>query len=697
MAKRFTPVIGLAVVVALALVAVFGAMSLTNPAFAAVGAPADAELAEREFSPQVAQMIEADVYIGEEENVDLIPYLDGREDDVTDIDVGMTGTPDDVVTFAVAPGRSEVSININNLVAITEANLSDAGRNTSATSLVEITIGEGDDEETVSIFLTANLKAATPATVSDKVQGTVTLPLGEGEGADQALGSVEYLRVDDLFVDGKGEAGMITSYNAGSSDDSVVVGQIVVTGVGELEIRQVDGSTEVTGAEAHIDLDDVDTAGDPATGDGIEDEVEAALGSRVFDDFPVFSTVDNVVLATGYIVLYSDDEASTNNFSTITVTGEEAVLPAVGPDPSRTFLAIVGTTIEDGGEEITEDDGIRLPYFTQDSDNPGDSTNFTVAFRLDKSVNTRRDDLIIEFHEDYGIPSTMRNTSIAITTDIKLPLNDTETDVFVAGEITFTPEDVTVDGEKILISVGDIDERDDMSEYDFTGKEKLIVHFRQSAGITTPTEVGGYNLVGVTFGDFSVEYDENDEMPAGFETMINRKISRDEEDGGLGKVVTATGKGYKNGTSLTVFLDSLSEVMWDDPDTSSSSMVRVDTMSRFDEYKAEYEEDSEIGNIDPSYVPLDENDDPLHYRLVSGTGYVLAPNRLLEAGEDVLCVDADINSDDVGSCEFTVTHPTFAAGLNYINAVDGKNGYAKPTTFLLKASYPGDAGRRQPW
>ena len=37
MAKRFTPIIGLAVVVALAMVAVFGAMSLTNPAFAAIG------------------------------------------------------------------------------------------------------------------------------------------------------------------------------------------------------------------------------------------------------------------------------------------------------------------------------------------------------------------------------------------------------------------------------------------------------------------------------------------------------------------------------------------------------------------------------------------------------------------------------------------------------------------------------------
>ena len=44
----------MAVVVALAMAAVFGAISLTNPAFAAVGAPADAELAEREFQPQDA-------------------------------------------------------------------------------------------------------------------------------------------------------------------------------------------------------------------------------------------------------------------------------------------------------------------------------------------------------------------------------------------------------------------------------------------------------------------------------------------------------------------------------------------------------------------------------------------------------------------------------------------------------------------
>ena len=52
MAKGFTSLIGLAVVVALALAAVFGSMSLANPAMAAIGQPADAELTERIFSPQ---------------------------------------------------------------------------------------------------------------------------------------------------------------------------------------------------------------------------------------------------------------------------------------------------------------------------------------------------------------------------------------------------------------------------------------------------------------------------------------------------------------------------------------------------------------------------------------------------------------------------------------------------------------------
>ena len=95
---------------------------------------------------------------------------------------------------------------------------------------------------------------------------------------------------------------------------------------------------------------------------------------------------------------------------------------------------------------------------------------------------------------------------------------------------------------------------------------------------------------------------------------------------------------------------------------------------------------SEDRDINVPWLPFD-GDDALWIDDVPGEMYAWAPSGELELGEDVLCVAASIGSDDVGKCEFTVTHPTFSGGLNYVNAVDGRNGYdLNPDDFLLKAS-----------
>ena len=70
-------------------------------------------------------------------------------------------------------------------------------------------------------------------------------------------------------------------------------------------------------------------------------------------------------------------------------------------------------------------------------------------------------------------------------------------------------------------------------------------------------------------------------------------------------------------------------------------------------------------------IPIDDDGDALY----DDDGDALAPNRKLDLGEDTLCEVSQIGGDDVGICEFTVTHPTFRGGINYINAVDGRNGY----------------------
>ena len=125
---------------------------------------------------------------------------------------------------------------------------------------------------------------------------------------------------------------------------------------------------------------------------------------------------------------------------------------------------------------------------------------------------------------------------------------------------------MTVDGETVLISLGDMDEHDDRIDYDIKKNEIISVLFRQSAGITNPTEAKSYNLVKIEFGDAAkIEYnDATEDMYSGLKVGIIRKISLDSDDGGLGDVVTATGKGYKDKTSLTVFRDEVVLVMWDD-------------------------------------------------------------------------------------------------------------------------------------
>ena len=120
-----------------------------------------------------------------------------------------------------------------------------------------------------------------------------------------------------------------------------------------------------------------------------------------------------------------------------------------------------------------------------------------------------------------------------------------------------------------------------------------------------------------------IHFDDHSATYPNLTTNVPRILDLDEEDGGLGTVVNATGKGYKNGTSLIVFVDK----------------------------------------------PVDHDDNPKTD---------MVPNRLLDLGEDVLCAVDSIGGDDTGTCEFTVTHPTFTGGINYINAVDGRNGYISP-------------------
>ena len=103
----------------------------------------------------------------------------------------------------------------------------------------------------------------------------------------------------------------------------------------------------------------------------------------------------------------------------------------------------------------------------------------------------------------------------------------------------------------------------------------------------------------------------------------------------MGDVVEATGKGFKNGTSLTFFVDKAVH-------RGTTTMTRIRRWQ-----------------MTTSTLTM-----TTQYQTVT-----------LELDEDVLCV-AEVGGDDVGTCSFTVSSPTFSGGDNYVNAVDGRSNIA---------------------
>ena len=795
MAKHLTPIVGLAVVVALALAAVFGSMSLANPALAAIGQPADAELTERTVSPQGTMDDPIMMYLG----IDSDPYtvfstlptgaaaVGASAYDPTGIIEGdvdyTTGADRGKVTFTTVGAATNNDISLGgSLVKATF--VSDNG--TTAAPPTPPT----DDDVEVEVYIRvmrsnaagAAMEDGSPVTALDDEElftSFTTEGVDVGQAFESGTGTGEIHGYNVIVTGGAAPTVAANGFNVtddlpGTAADSLALaanvgaegladltgGSGVVTTAVELSVSPIcqtskdvygtcagvsavtldvtvanstaatasgtaiPAATVTIGSPLMVDASDVTPAFSPGMGTGSVISNYQAVSSSPFHFFAVASmdgsiVINGVNVGSGLVTVTAIDGFDPNNNPmaafAVTVVEPDAPLPMASdlsfmvedttaegaamdmgevtlswtnPNDSRItgwqYSADGGTTWMDitipAGEtagtinsvsmtvDVGSSQSFQLRYmladgmtggetpaspalvvtvpvppppfadsFVQSSDDPGDSANFTATFQIrdsddasDLVINTRQNDLVVEFHEDYGMPASIRTTSVAITTEGGM--YQTRGGGYTNTR-TFTPEDVTVDGEKVLISLGDMDEQDDSFDYEIEEGEIVTVHFRQSAGITTATEQGGYFLVEVAFGDFSVAYNEDTEKPKGFEVNVYRKISLSEEDGGLGDVITATGKGYKNGTTLTVFVDTLS----------------------------------------------DHDDDPT-------TPLVAGQDGRLNLGEDVLCV-ANIGSDDVGKCDFTVSHPVFVGGMNYVNAVDGRNQYArKSDTFDLTAS-----------
>ena len=764
MAKGFTPIIGLAVVVALAMAAVFGAMSLTNPAFAAVGAPADAELAERTFSPQVSSLsalggdgrvtltwnttyvaaTSDDPRMGaahtnwevrwrlgdeaysvddwhksmgltlEENGTAVNPNVSANERGVLrDISFaaeqmpGVDGPDNPRYTMTAVVG---ISVAADDLPAGTNEleHFSEGAGNLRNFAEYEFQVRDGTDpDDQTRVWTISRTPASTPDEVDDldaepgirevvlewdkapsdnyvsawqvlyyseedaELSGVTDAAI-RAETGDVVIAGVDYVAPvtgDDSAepqvvavteVDFVPEISWMTISNSDEDTDGYTIDELDSGTMYTFWVRAVsfdttglvdedDESYEVVDAEDMKPAAPMDLTATNTTSEGAEDDEGSVNLSWDDPDDPG---------VTSWEYSYMDD--SDGDPVWMTIEEADAMMQMIsglmlGED--RTFMvrAIAGPATGEASEANVTPLAPQpfMPTFEAQSPNPGKNTRYDLMVgTMNGDMNTLTDEMVIEL-EDFMVPSGIGVNSIAINVDEEPGVDQDRTTI---------PEDVSVSGEKLFITIGDLNKdrtggntsTAQGETADFTISSGSIIHvvIRQSAGIKNPSEAKTYGPVveieSASTGamlidlDFNAEDADENKLYPGLRLAVPRILDLDEEDGGLGTVVVATGKGFRNDTSLTLFVDIPSHQ--DDDDNPATDAA---------------DDDGVAGEDTP----------------VRGT---------LDLGEDVLCEVDKIGKDDIGTCEFTVSHPTFSGGDNYVNAVDGRNGYVSDVTDLAK-------------
>ena len=218
------------------------------------------------------------------------------------------------------------------------------------------------------------------------------------------------------------------------------------------------------------------------------------------------------------------------------------------------------------------------PRVTLSPDDPGASTRITFEFFLQNNLVANDGQLRFQFDKDWkNIPTTMSASSITIRADRVLHTDGVLCAPLGMGECSSNQvvnpfEDPSFDlvgsehaDVEISVRIGDADpSTSDMTgvgNQDLAPGALVSVSFSNAAGITVPTEGNtAFQAHGMATDEIDVFH--SDATSTGFETVgeveprINRVLELDSDDGTLGEEVTIVGKGFKGGSTLTLFVDT---------------------------------------------------------------------------------------------------------------------------------------------
>jgi len=218
--------------------------------------------------------------------------------------------------------------------------------------------------------------------------------------------------------------------------------------------------------------------------------------------------------------------------------------------PIVAALAVTGTKATNG--TYTASDTLSANMSNTD---PGAAAKYTIEFVTSSSglLAAGTGTITLDWDDAFGIPATIATSNVVITSSVVGGGSGSP-----AAGVAVNPTDVTVtfigvenDEPRIVLTVPDMDPSDGTGGNNIGNSSNVMIIFNQSAGITNPTEAQTPTLSVETSADTTAF--SGDEIKF---TDVPRLVELSGKDGGRGDSITATAKGYKNGTTATFWRDA---------------------------------------------------------------------------------------------------------------------------------------------
>ena len=201
----------------------------------------------------------------------------------------------------------------------------------------------------------------------------------------------------------------------------------------------------------------------------------------------------------------------------------------------------------------------------------GDPAKITVTFVPESGLQGGIDSINLQFEDDVKFPSILQASQVTISATVVADnalvqgtaagTGSTANPAGVIIQYTGTPADEPL----ITLDLGDMDPAEGSAGFQgIRAGATVTVVFQQSAGITNPTEAGGWGV------SVSTSHLNGSNSDTSEDFRFGRALSLSSASGTRGATVTVTGKGFKNGVTAVVWVE-------DEGDTSPDEKTGAET------------------------------------------------------------------------------------------------------------------------